>query len=358
VEEVARIHGLDEHLPATLPGLGERVGALTVEQRLRRRAEDVLRDLGFDEVVTWSFVAPDAADRLRLPAADPRRRQVTIQNPLSADQSVMRTALVGGLCEAAARNLARGAGDVRLFESGRAYLSAAPPGDGGPAAGAFAGDHRAPAAEPHRLAGLIVGSLTPGSWRDRPRGDDGDDARFYELKGVVEALLSHLGVAAGFAPGSEPFLRPGRAAAVSADGTPAGWLGELHPATAAAWDLPAAAAFELDLAPLVGAAIAAGDRYRDVTTYPPVVEDIAVVVGEEVPAERVRALVVEAAGELLRDAQVFDVYRGDQVGAGRKSLALRLRYQAGDRTLTDEEVAASRAAVTAALEAVGGGLRG
>jgi len=352
IEEVARVHGLDEHLPSSLPAGGNRVGRITREQRLRRRGEDVLRDLGFLEIVAWSFADPQVSDRLRLPDGDPRREAVATHNPLSGDQSVMRTTLIGGLLDAARRNVARGADRVGLFESGRVYLRAPVPTSGGELAGSFCGDTPAPVAEPHRLGCLAVGPLAPPSWRS-----ESVPADFYGIKGVLEGLCGQLGAELSVEPAPEPFLHPGRAAEVRLAGRPAGWLGELHPLVARAWDLPGAAAFEIAAAALVEASSAGEERYTDVTAYPPVHEDIAVVVAEDVPAERVRETVVRAAGELLSSATIFDLYRGDQVGAGRKSIAVRLEFRAPDRTLTDEEVAERRAAVTQALDEIGGALR-
>ena len=122
IEEVGRVHGLDEHLPSTLPAVAGRVGGLTRDQRLERRAEDAMRDLGFDEIVGWSFTDPGEPGRLRIPADDPRSNGVVLSNPLSEDQSVMRTTLLGSLLDVAQRNLAHGAERVSLFESGRVYL--------------------------------------------------------------------------------------------------------------------------------------------------------------------------------------------------------------------------------------------
>ncbi len=122
IEEVGRVHGLDEHLPSTLPAVAGRVGGLSREQRLRRRAEDAMRDLGFDEVVGWSFTDPGQPGRLRIPADDERASGVVLANPLSEDQSVMRTTVIGSLLDVAQRNLARSADAVALFESGRVYL--------------------------------------------------------------------------------------------------------------------------------------------------------------------------------------------------------------------------------------------
>ncbi len=352
IEEVARLHGLDK-LPRTLPVHGERRGELSRDQRLRRRAEDAMCDLGFDQAIGWGLVSSRLADHLRLPADDPRRTAaVRIANPLSEADAQMRTTLLGGLLDAARYNLARGAEGVALHELGRIHLADPAPVEGGIAAGAFPGDLPAPDREPLRLAALLVGPLAPPAWRgDSPPGD------FFALKGVLEALGDRLGVGVALEPAPQPFLHPGRAAAIVVEAAGAGWIGELHPAVAAEWDLPGGTAFELDLAPVIAASRSGEEFYEDVTTHPAVLQDLAVAVSEDVPAEQVRATVAAAGGELLRSVRIFDLYRGEQVGAGRKSLALRLEFRAPDRTLTDEEVAGHREEIARALEEIGASLR-
>jgi phenylalanyl-tRNA synthetase beta chain len=363
IEEVGRVHGLDEHLPSTLPAVGGRVGGLTREQRLRRRAEDTLRDLGLDEVVGWSFTDPGEPGRLRIPAGDPRGNGVVLSNPLSEDQSVMRTTVLGSLLDIAQRNLARGADAVALFESGRVYLPGAASsrnpvletgnGNFDVLSGEFAGERPAPDREPHRIGCLAVGPFVAKSWRG-----GGEPADFFALKAVLEALAGQLGAGLSFELGEEPFLHPGRSAAVSVGGIAMGWIGELHPLVCRAWDVEAAVALEIDLAPLARAASAGEEIYEDVTTFPAVNQDLAVVVDDDVPAARLREVVLVAGGELLRSAEVFDLYEGEQVGDGRKSVALRLEFRAPDRTLTDDEVAERRAAIETELEKIGGALRG
>jgi len=360
VEEVGRIHGYDEHLPATLPGAAGQAGRLTREQVLRRRAEDVTRDLGFDAVTTLSLTDPGMPSRLRLAEGDPRRAPIRVSNPLSVEHSELRTLLLGSLLDAARYNLAHGAERVALHESGRAYLAEGEPVASGPLAGEFAGERPPPAYEPHRIGALAVGPLTPPSWVAAAPPHEAEqvgEGRFFALKGALEVLAGQLGAALTVEPGAEPFLQPGRAGAVLVDGDPAGWIGELHPLVCRAWDLDAAAAFEVDLAVLVAASSYGVESYDDVISYPAVHEDVAVVVAEDVSADRVRAAIVEGGGELLRSAEIFDVYRGEQIGEGRKSLALRLEFRAADRTLTDEEVAERRTAITEALGAIGGMLR-
>ena len=362
IEEVARVHGLDERLPSTLPGSAGQVGGLRRDQRLRRRVEDALRDLGFDEIVGWSFTDPGEAERLRFPADDPRAEGVTLSNPLSEDQSVMRTTLLGSLLGAVQHNLSRDADRVALFESGRVYLSSPSTGRKvksdstfrpvGPLAGDFVGERGAPFGEPHRIGCLTVGPLAPRSWRG-----GGEAADFFALKGVLEGLASRLGASLAFKSTAEPFLHPGRAAKILVGEAEAGWIGELHPLVCREWDLESAVGFEIGLAALVEAASAGEETFEDVTTYPSVRQDLAVVVPTEVSAAQVRVAVLTGGGELLRSAEVFDLYEGEQLGEGHKSLALRLEFRAPDRTLTDEEVAARREAIATALTEIGGALR-
>jgi phenylalanyl-tRNA synthetase beta chain len=351
IEEVGRVHGFDEHLPTTLPAVAEKVGGLSREQRLRRRAEDSLRDLGFDQIVGWSFTDPGETARLRIPAGDPRAGAIVLANPLSEDQSAMRTTLLGSLLDVASRNLARDADAVAFFESGQVYLQVDAVGEG-PLAGVFSGQQPAPFAEPHRLACLAVGPLVEKSWRG-----GGEPADFFALKGVLEALARQLGVELSFAAAPEPFLHPGRSAAVEIAGVPIGWIGEVHPLVCREWDVEAAVGFEIASAALIAAATVGEEVYEDVTTFPAVHQDFAVVVPVDVTASTVRDAVLAGGGELLRSARVFDLYEGEQLGEGRKSLALRLEFRAADRTLTDEEVAPLREAIKAKLEQIGGSLR-
>ena len=355
IEEVARIWGLDR-LPATLPSRRGAVGRLAPEQRLRRRAEDALLGAGLSEAVGWSFTSAEVARRLGIDAP-----AVVLENPMSEDQSAMRTTLVGSLLDALRRNRSRGFEDVRLFEYGAVYHPrSAAARDGGGDDGAT-GNPWYPVSDPAlpleraHLAALLTGRVRPASWGD-PEPPQTD---FYAAKAVLAALLDALRAEWDVAAGSEqPFLHPRRAATVRIGGRAAGWLGELHPSVAGAWDLEGAAGFELDFAALAPAA-AAVQRYEDLTSFPAIRQDMAVVVAGDVPAARVLEVVRAAGGALLRGAEVFDVYRGAQVGEGRSSLAVRLEFRAPDRTLTDEEVAQRREKIVAALaEQLGGELRG
>jgi phenylalanyl-tRNA synthetase beta chain len=343
IEEVARIDGVDR-LPATLPPRRGAAGRLTHAQRLRRRAEDVLVGRGLYESVGWSFAPADLADRLRLGPADPRRAMVALENPLSAEQSLMRSTLLGSLLDVVARNAAHGTADLALFEAGvvhRAVDGAAGGGDTG-------------AVEHHALGALCTGTLAPASWREGA----GAEWDFFAVKALVEALLDALGVSFETVPAQEPFLHPGRSAAVVIADAVAGWLGEIHPLVARGWELgPTLAGLEVDLIQVTAAAPPVS-AYRDVTSYPAVRQDLAVVVGEETPAARVLEALAAGAGPLLARARVFDVYRGEQVGPGRVSLAVRCEFRAPDRTLSEAEVAELREQITATLaQRVGGTLR-
>jgi phenylalanyl-tRNA synthetase beta chain len=343
IEEVARIHGLDK-LPTTLPSRRRAVGLLTPHQRLRRRLEDALRDRGLDECISYSFTSPEAIRHLRLE----EQPLLRVDNPLSEELSVMRPLLLPGLLDAARHNAAHGRAGVRLFESAHVYLpteSPDVPDDVSPGGAT-------PADEPEHLAALVT-QAGPGGWRTAPRAAD-----FHALKGLLEAVLGVARIEWRAEPHARPFLHPGRAATVrAAGGREVGWIGDLHPLVARAWELDGpAAAFEIDFGALAELAPRTSG-YRDVTTFPGVLQDIAVVVPEEVPAAEVEAAVRTGGGELLDRLALFDLYHGEQVGEGRKSLALRLEFRAPDRTLTDEEVAERRAAIERELAEIGGRLR-
>ena len=352
VEEVGRIWGY-EKLPTTLPSRNGVSGRLEPEQRLRRRAEDALTGAGVSEILGWSFAAPGLVQKLSILPDDPRARVVELANPMSEDQSVLRTSLLGPLLDNAERNRARGHEDVRLWQYGAIYLAREDGGGNGAGPPAVPGLDRLPTERQH-LAALLTGNVRPPTWREPtpPRAD------FFSAKGVLAAVLAALRVPWEVEPAREPFLHPGRSARVLVGGEPAGWLGELHPAVAGRWDVEQAAGFELDFGVLAEHAVLVPD-YEDLTSFPAVRQDMAIVVPDGVSAAQVVAVVRKAGGALLRRAEVFDVYRGAQVGEGSASLALRLEFRAPDRTLTDEEAAQRREKIVAALaDQLGARLRG
>ena len=332
IEEVARLHGL-EKIPATLPARRQAIGGLSHEQKLRRKAADVLAARGLHEVVGWSFHAPDLADRLRLPADHALRElAVPLANPMSEEQALLRTTVLGSLLDNAARNVARGMPDVRIFEAGPVYRRRGEEGD-------------PPLDERRHLGVLVTGPSGPSTWRTKHEAP----ADFFAAKGILEALLDALRVEWGVATSREPFLHPGRAADVLVgDTTPVGWLGELHPLVLREWDLQHAVGFEIDLGRAIERAVGV-PAFSEVPAFPAVHQDLAVVVAEEVPAQELLALAHEVAGPVLESAEVFDVYRGEQVGEGKVSLALALRFRAADRTLTEDEASAARERIASTL---------
>jgi phenylalanyl-tRNA synthetase beta chain len=300
IEEVAR--PVLDRIPYTMPLRRHVQGRLSMGQRLRRVVEDTLVGAGLSEAYTWSLVASDpSSDAIRLP------------NPMSSEQAILRTTIVPGLIEAARIGVDAGAEHVALFEIARVYL----------ASGKQLPD------EHWRVAAIVMGG-------------------YAEIKGVAETLYSALGLELRVERSSHPILHPGKAAT-----TEAGWLGELHPTLLeGTWG-----AFELDLETLF-AGVPERIVYEDVITYPAVLQDIAVTVDEDVEVGALVDAAREAAGPLLREARVFDVYRGDQVGAGRKSVAIHLAFQSSERTLTEEEATTARERIVAALaERFSAGLR-
>jgi len=292
IEEVARFR-LDD-VPFTLPERRLMFGRLSKEQRLRRAVEEVLVGCGFSEAYNWSLVPEDDdPNAIRLP------------EPLSVEQAVLRTTLRRGLVESAQRNVDAGADDVALFEIARVYL---PSGEKLPE-------------ERWRLGGIASGG-------------------FARAKGVVETLHDALKVELRVEAAKQPFLHPGKAARLDA-----GWVGELHPSLLeGSWGI-----FELDLATLF-AAVPEVVHYEDVISYPPVRQDLAFVVGEDVPAGALVEAAREAAGDELREMRPFDVYRGEQVGPGKKSIAFAVTFQSDEKTLTDAEAAQLRNRIVTALQ--------
>jgi phenylalanyl-tRNA synthetase beta chain len=292
VEEVGR--AVLDRVPFTMPLRRHVRGRLTTDQRLRRLVEDVLVGAGFSEAYTWSLVP-----------SDPHPDAIRLRDPLTSDQAALRTTLLQGLVEAARTSLDAGAVDrVALFEVARVYL---PSGEQLP-------DER-----------WRVGAIVQGGFAD--------------AKGAVETLYQALHIDLDLVRTTREFLHPGKAAE-----TEAGWLGELHPTLLeGAWG-----AFELDLATLFARA---PERvvYEDVVSFPALRQDIAVAVPEEVEAGALVAAAREAGGAELREVRVFDVYRGEQVGEGRKSVALHLVFQSRERTLADEDAAELRERIVAGL---------
>jgi phenylalanyl-tRNA synthetase beta chain len=336
IEEVARIEGVDR-LPATLPARRGAAGMLSHPQRVRRAAEDALVGRGLYEIIGWSFADRGLLDRLRIPAGHEMRNVVEIENPLSDAQSILRPSLLGSLLDAARHNAARDRPDIQIFESGTVYRAAP--------AGPLADEH-------HALGALMTGRLAPISWRGEP-----GQADFFAAKALLGALLDKLGVSWSVEPAGWPFLHPGRSAAVLAGAERLGFIGEVHPLVAEAWDLGRTAAFAIDVGKLSSAAPPVV-AFRAFPAVPSLRRDLAVVLPEAISAAQTLERVRAAAGEILDDVGVFDVYTGQQIGEGMRSLALSLSFRSAERTLTDEEIAPVRARIVEALGELGGVLRG
>lgn len=333
IEEIGRLYGYDR-VPATVP-TGQR-GFLTKPQLLRRRLREVLLGAGLSEATLSSFV-PDP-DLEILGTGD---GVVEITNPLAADQRHLRPSLVPGLLRAAQTNTARGEHSVRLFEMGTVF-------DGWP-------EEDGPLPLEHLAVGVVLAGDAAGvRWDAGRRRVD-----VYDIKGILELVLWELGVARWELGRCEatPY-HPGRAATLLLDGMPVGSFGEIRPSVARAYDLEdGAALMEIGVAPLIERAPDAL-AVVDVPRLPPVLRDVALALPEDVPAGEVVDAIRSAAGEHLESVGLVDVYHGEQVGEGRRSLAFRLTFRAPDRTLTAGEADAARqAAVEAVVDRFGAEIR-
>ena len=349
IEEIARIYGY-ERIPETQMSdtIPPQRGNRSLE--LEESARDLLVNAGLQEIVTYSLTSPER-ERRALPADAPpdTRPYVTLANPIVADRVVMRHTLLAGVLEIVAANIHM-RDRLALFEIGPVYLphpDPLPEGEG------------ALPDEPRRLAIALTGPRDPLAWQDANANRAPMD--FFDLKGVVEVLSEGLYLSGvTYEPGTHPTFLPGRTARMLLDGQEAGWLGELHPLVGEKFDLPDQAVLVADLdLELLLSQVDERHAVGAVPEFPPVKEDIAVIVDENVPGARVQSVIAAAGGDLLVDVTLFDLYRGEQIGAGKKSLAYRLTYQAPDRTLTDAEAARVRERIVKRLkEEVGAVLRG
>lgn len=329
IEEVARLYGFNQ-VPETLPFGASTQGRRSAEQQLTWDAKKIMTACGFYEVITYSFVHPRVFDLMNLPRDSRFRNVVKLQNPLSEEQSVMRTVLVPGLLEMLQRNQNRRVQNGAIFEVGRVFY----PVEG----------QRLPEEVPV-LAAVAIGS-TPKTWNQPARPMD-----YFFIKGVAEQLLDLLGlVGAEFSRHQDPSFHPGRCAKIEVDGELLGVLGELHPNVIDNYDLSGrVVAIKIDLKVL-----ARGRRpvkqYQGLPKFPVVERDLAVLVKQAVAATEMVNIIEMAGGNLLRRVDIFDVYQGSQVPEGLKSVAFSMNFQAEDRTLTDEEVADKMQRIARALE--------
>ncbi|SDP07504.1 phenylalanyl-tRNA synthetase beta subunit [Pedococcus dokdonensis] len=344
VEEVARVRGYDQ-IPSVLPQPKAAGRGLTHGQRIRRVIATTLAHQGLVEVLSYPFVAPSLFDRLGLPADDERRATVRLVNPLSDEAPLMRTSVLDTLLDSLRRNVARGTRDVAVYEvglvtrAGSEPASAPVPGiEQRPDDATLAAILGAVPAQPRHAAYAAAGELERGGPWGPARSADASDAVAWALAVGRSVGLELVVSAADRAP-----WHPGRCAQLAlADGTVVGHAGELHPKVTSALELPArTVAGELDVDVLVAATGTPLDATA-LSTYPLAHTDVALVVDEAVPAGDVESALRAGAGESLESVVLFDVYRGEQVGEGRKSLAYRLTFRATDRTLTTDEVSALR----------------
>jgi phenylalanyl-tRNA synthetase beta chain len=318
IEELVRVHGYDR-LPATL--LADRLPEqhtnrpLVLEERVR----DILVNVGLQEVITYALTEPAREAPLQAPPA----AYVRLVNPITSERVVMRHTVLAGVLDVAAANL-RHTDEARLFEIGAVYLPR--PGEKLPD-------------EPRRLALALTGRRRPEFWGEPP-ASPAEALDFFDLKGVVEALAADLHLPdVSYRAAATPYLHPGRAAELLVSGRPVGSFGQMHPKAAEPYGLSGRSMLvgEFDLEAIL-AAVPQRYAFTPVPRFPAALRDIAVTVDEAVTAERVAAEIRTAGGALLRDVRLFDLYRGESIPAGKKSLAYALTYQAEDRTLTDKEV--------------------
>lgn len=313
MEEVARLMGYDR-IPTTLPQGDLTQGSRTPEQEFRRRLRKSLVQSGMDEVLTYTFTRAESDAQW-----GSAQHEIPLLNPLREELSVMRTSLVPGLLDVAARNVARRNMEVSIFEIGNTYWGEEKP-------------LRSLPREELRVAGVAVGK-SGRHWLNQQVNKD-----FYYLKGILQEVALEFGLTLEYRLAeNRSLLHPGRSAEIYLKNRSIGFLGEMHPSMEKEWGLERVVIFELELAPLLEQ-MRQTVRAYSIPRFPAIQRDLAVVVSTETSAEAVMAKIRKLGGELLQQVEIFDVYTGKPIPEDRKSLAFSLRYQSLDRTLTDEEV--------------------
>ncbi len=319
IEEVARLDGY-ERIPITIPKGPPSSEERSKEFLVERKAIDTLIDHGYYEVITYSFTSPDSWDAIGLPLDDPRRQHLRILNPLTEDLSVMRTTLIPGLLETARYNLSRKNSNLKLFELKKVFI---------PQAG-----ERLPK-EVKYLVGVAMGFDRDPHWAFSPRPVD-----FYDMKGCVEDLLEALKIRGLKFDRAEdiPYLHPGKASRVILEDEVLGVLGELHPQVLDRYEIHGKSyLFEMDFSKMVQWA-GEEKRFQSLPKFPEVYRDISVVVDKTLESERVMETIRAFRQPFVEEVSLFDIYEGPPIPEGKKGISYRVRYQANDRTLTDEEV--------------------
>jgi phenylalanyl-tRNA synthetase beta chain len=331
-EEIARIWGYD-NIPLTTPFGSTKAGTQSYTQTIADRTKDILTGLGFSEIVTFSFSHPSVCDKLNLPADSTLRTAIPILNPITDDFPTMKTTLIGGVLKTVAGNLSRKNDDLRIYELGAVYLPKSLPLTELPE-------------EPPMLCGALCGKRADLAWNQGREAVD-----FYDAKGAVEVLLEKLGIDGyEISAGEYAAMHPGKTALFHKDGELLGAVGEVHPKVLDAFGIGRKVyIFELDVTRLVKHAVLVG-AYRSLPRFPAVARDLAVVLPQTVAAAQTAAAIKAAGGDLLAGVRLFDMYTGEQVPEGSKSLAFALTFQASDRTLTDDEVDGYLSRIVAHLE--------
>lgn len=320
-EEVLRLYGMDK-VPSTLPGGRGRIGHRTWSQQILSKLHITMRASGVNETQTYAFANPHDQEQLRMPTGD-GEEAVELINPINADQSVMRRSLIPGLVRSVAYNQNHGIANIQLYEVGNVF--------------AVHEGKKVPK-QREKLACVLAGAMGEGGWNQARQPFD-----FFDGKGILESIARELALPKvrfkALDADVAPWLQPGRAAELISAGAAIGWVGEIHPLAVRAFGAQApVVAFEIDLQTLEKRARFERETY-EIPEFPPVTMDVAFVVDEDVTAERVMQVMGSAGGKLLGGAHLFDVYRDEErLGAGKKSMAFALRYQALDRTLSGDEV--------------------
>lgn len=339
IEEIVRLHGYDR-VPTTLPRGELTQNRESMPERLKTMVRNLLVSCGFYECITYSFINPANLNRLRIAGDDPRLRLISVQNPFSEEQAVMRTTLLPGLLKAALQNISYRELNMQLFELGIVYYPQKLPIISLPE-------------ETERLTLLVSGLAPEPNWVVPSR-----QAGFYEIKGALELIFKRFQIeGVNYLDRAEPFTHPTRSAQLLLDGKLFGFIGELHPDVAVDFGLeqPVTIA-EIELAPLFSKANLV-PRMVPLPRYPAANRDLAVVVSKEVCAAKLEEAIWAAGGELLDAVRLFDLYEGKQVPAGKRSLAYSLVFRTDEGTLTEAEVNAAQNKIEEALLGLGATLR-
>lgn len=329
IEEVARLYGYDR-IVATLPH-GVAQGGENYRLQIADQIRDLLVGAGLTEIMTYSFDSPASYEKLQLPEDHELRQAVTIQNPLTEDWSILRTSLVPHLLDVLRHNAQRQQSDLQIFEIGSVYIPRRLPLEEQP--------------DECPTLGIALMGDYPREWGFAPRAAD-----FFDLKGLVELILSRLGLSCNWKAAEFAGLHPGRCAAITVGNAKVGFLGEIHPEVGNSWELPARAyVAELSLEAIIPH-VSWQKRVDKLPRYPAVARDLALLAPDTIPAQRILEVIQAAGGDLVQKITLFDVYQGRQIPAGYRSLAYSILYQAVDRTLTDSEVEAVENRIMARLE--------